>query len=449
MISWILKLDRSSETETTEVTRMMRWRRWVSAMLVASAFLCMTAQSAFAQEPVVIRMMAFDRAEERAWQEAVVEEFHKEQDRIRIELISGAGEAAVHKAIALVAAGIPPHIAYGDPEHSASWGRQGIALDLEPLFQRDYENSPFKDFYPGALALHSMPGKRYGIPVDLQVQAFFYAEVPFDEAGLAYPDETWTWDRVAEVAPHLTLDRDGDGTIERWAMRDPQYISWWSLLWHFGGRFVDHPSEPTRFTGDTAEMRNGMEWIHRMIHEIRGMPLFDALSGQTAQNLVMDQNIAMAVGNSLYLQQTLQYTSEVPWNIVPLPSGPYGNTSYSNAIGWSIFQAAGDIEEAWEVVKYFSSEKAMRMSVEMRGTLVPHLGVVRDYWLNQYENPSGRSYLIDAIATAEPLPVIYGNAWGSIYRNTRNYWNGRITLNQAIENMRVDITNWLAEIRTE
>src|SRR5690606_9282978 len=74
------------------------------------------------------------------------------------------------------------------------------------------------------------------------------------------------------------------------------------------------------------------EWIHRMIHEIRGMPLFDALSGQTAQNLVMDQNIAMAVGNSLYLQQTLQYTSEVPWNIVPLPSGPYGNTSYSNAI---------------------------------------------------------------------------------------------------------------------
>lgn len=357
---------------------MMRWRRWVSAMLVASAFLCMTAQSAFAQEPVVIRMMAFDRAEERAWQEAVVEEFHKEQDRIRIELISGAGEAAVHKAIALVAAGIPPHIAYGDPEHSASWGRQGIALDLEPLFQRDYENSPFKDFYPGALALHSMPGKRYGIPVDLQVQAFFYAEVPFDEAGLAYPDETWTWDRVAEVAPHLTLDRDGDGTIERWAMRDPQYISWWSLLWHFGGRFVDHPSEPTRFTGDTAEMRNGMEWIHRMIHEIRGMPLFDALSGQTAR-----------------------------------------------------------------------SEKAMRMSVEMRGTLVPHLGVVRDYWLNQYENPSGRSYLIDAIATADPLPVIYGNAWGSIYRNTRNYWNGRITLNQAIENMRVDITNWLAEIRTE
>ena len=261
----------------------------------------------------------------------MVEEFHKEQDRIRIELISGR-KAAVQ--IALVAAGIPPHIAYGDPEHSASWGRQGIALDLEPLFQRDYENSPFKDFYPGALALHSMPGKRYGIPVDLQVQAFFYAEVPFDEAGLAYPDETWTWDRVAEVAPHLTLDRDGDGTIERWAMRDPQYISWWSLLWHFGGRFVDHPSEPTRFTGDTAEMRNGMEWIHRMIHEIRGMPLFDALSGQTAQ-LNMDQNIAMAV--QLALSAT-KLTIHVGSAVECSAADRTATRSYSNAIGWSIFR---------------------------------------------------------------------------------------------------------------
>ena len=42
-------------------------------------------------------------------------------------------------------------------------------------------------------------------------------------------------------------------------------------------------------------------------------------------------------------------------------------------------------------------------------------------------------------ATAEPLLVIYGNAWGSIA--IPQLLNGRITLNQAIENMRVDITN--------
>lgn len=417
----------------------------IRLLLVMGIVLAFAGQLVLA-EPVVIQMMAFDRVEEREWQEAVIAEFHKDQDAIRVELISGAGQAAVHKAIALLAAGIPPHIAYGDPEHSASWGRQGIALDLEPLFDRDYESSPFKDFYPGALQLHSMPGKRYGIPVDLQVQGFFYAEVPFDEAGLAYPDLTWTWDRVAEVSPLLTLDRNGDGTTDRWAIRDPQYISWWSMLWHFGGRFVDHPSEPTRFTGDTTEMRAGLEYIHSLIHDKKAMPLFDSLTGQTAQNLVMDQNIAMAVGSSLYLQQTLQFTSEVPWNIVPLPSGPHGNTAYSNAIGWSIFQSAGDTEEAWEVIKYFSSEKAMRMSVEMRGTLVPHLEVTREHWMNQYQDPSGRLHLIEAINTAQPLPVVYGNAWGSIYRNTRNYWNGRINLNQAIENMRIDVTSWLAEL---
>lgn len=414
--------------------------------LITSFVLLMIAFPVLGQEPVTIRMMEFARQEELEWQRAVVEAFHQDQDRIRIELIGSAGEAPVHKAVALWAAGIPPHIAYGDPQHTISWGRQGIALDLTPFFERDYETSPFVDFHPVMLDLHSIPGKRYGIPLDLQVQAFFYAEKPFAEAGLAYPDETWTWDTVAKMAQRLTEDKDGDGSPERWGMRDPQYLDWWSLLWHFGGEFVNDPKVPTAFVGDSQEAADAMNWVYRMIHEVKAMPRPESLAGDTAENLVMQESVAMAIGNSLYVQQARKYVSDVPWDVVALPSGPAGNASVANAIGWSIFAAAGDHDAAWEVLKYFSSEKAMRMSVEMRGTLVPHLPVAREVWMNEGDVPANRHVFIEAMLTARPLPVLYGNAWNSTYYNPRYYWNGLISWTQAVENMRVDVENWIKQL---
>lgn len=417
-------------------------KRVVNSLVVGLLLVLMGAMPVLAAEPVVIKMMQFNRAEEAEWQQAVIAEFHKDQSRIRVELIHPGAEA-VSKAVSMLAAGIPPHIAYGDPEHTIFWGRQGVAMDLGPLLERDFNDSPFVEYPPTILGLHAAEGHQYGVPLDLQVQAFFYSEVPFDEAGIAYPDASWTWDTVEKNAPRLTLDRDGDGTPDRWGMRDPGYLDWWSLLWHFGGEFVDHPTRPTAFTGFAPETQAALEWIHRMVYELKAMPVPDSLQGNVAENLVLAENIAMSIGNSIRLQQAIRYGTDVPWDVAPLPSGPTGNTSVVNAIGWAIFDAAGDHEEAWEVLKYFSGEKAMRMSVEMRGTLVPHMQVAREVWLTELDVPANRHVFIEAINNSRALPVLTDRAWTATYRYPRHYWYGWLTLNQALETIRVDVETWI------
>ncbi|HET7559178.1 MAG TPA: sugar ABC transporter substrate-binding protein [Limnochordia bacterium] len=424
----------------------MKRRDFAGAAVLLGSLLGVGVAQAAADEPVVVRMIQFDRQGEADWQKAVIAQFEKEQSHIKVELISAGDSTERDKALAMLAAGDPPEITSGDPYTTISWGLKGYALDLEPFFQKDGGQDPFKDFYPAVLDMHVVDGHRYAIPEDLQVQGFLYVKKPFDDAGLAYPDDSWTWSKVEQVSPKLTVDANGDGLPERWAMRDPQYLHWWPILWSFGGHFVDDLKTPARFTGDTAGMREGLSWFNRMITN-HLMPPYGSSKGSTGQNLVVGQTVAMAIGNSLYEQEMIPYADKVPWDVSRLPKGPTGtNVAFDNAIGWMIVKGSKHPKEAWEVIKYFSSRTAMQLAVQMRGTLVPYLPVTRDDWMNRYPVPEHRQAFIDAIPTAQPLPIVYDDGLKSIRDNTKNYWNGKISLPQALENMNTQVTAWIKSV---
>jgi len=47
-------------------------------------------------------------------------------------------------------------------------------------------------------------GKTYGLPQDINMFGLFYNKDIFDNAGIAYPDASWTWDDLERVAKRLT-----------------------------------------------------------------------------------------------------------------------------------------------------------------------------------------------------------------------------------------------------
>src|SRR5690606_27810323 len=128
-----------------------------------------------------------------------------------------------------------------------------------------------------------------------------------------------------------------------------------------------------------------------------------------------------------------------------LPSGPAGNTAFVNAIGWMILAGAGNHQEAWEVIKFFSGKDAMDLAVEMQGILVPYLPSTQ-LWMERFDKPSNRQVFVDAIPAGRPLPILYDQGEQSIRANTRAYWDGKISLEQAIENMRTEVTAWIQQI---
>ena len=63
----------------------------------------------------------------------------------------------------------------------------------------------------------------------------------FDAAGIAYPDDTWTWDTLVDVGKKLTLDTNGDGQTDQWGFyteTTDMENYWSSLVWQNGGDIV-------------------------------------------------------------------------------------------------------------------------------------------------------------------------------------------------------------------
>ena len=89
--------------------------------------------------------------------------------------------------------------------HSNQFFKYVTADTLLPLdFEYDYTPYP-----AGVTALYTFDDVHYAVPKDYDTIALVYNKEIFDAAGIAYPDDTWTWDTLLETAKKLTDPEKG------------------------------------------------------------------------------------------------------------------------------------------------------------------------------------------------------------------------------------------------
>ena len=89
--------------------------------------------------------------------------------------------------------------------HSNQFFKYVTADTLLPLdFEYDYTPYP-----AGVTALYTYNDVHYAVPKDYDTIALVYNKEIFDNAGVAYPDDTWTWDTLLETAKKLTDTEKG------------------------------------------------------------------------------------------------------------------------------------------------------------------------------------------------------------------------------------------------
>ena len=93
-----------------------------------------------------------------------------------------------------------------------SWAQQLIRAGLFQQLDDYIAKQPdfnLPDFTPQSLVSYQHDGKTWGIPYDEGPGNLYYNKDLFDAAGVAYPDATWTLDRLKEVALKLTSGEGG------------------------------------------------------------------------------------------------------------------------------------------------------------------------------------------------------------------------------------------------
>ncbi len=179
--------------------------------LIALLLLALALPSLAQEDKTVVTwlLLTWNGAEE------VVAAFEEENPDIDIELEQVPFNALFEQIQVRLAAGsAQPDIISVDVPLVAGYGLRDWLLPLDEFFISGEQD----DWLEAALEAGSYNGQLLAAPVSTSTQLLLYNADIFEMAGIEPPGENdrWTYEYIAEIAPQLTMDTDGDGTTDIW-----------------------------------------------------------------------------------------------------------------------------------------------------------------------------------------------------------------------------------------
>jgi multiple sugar transport system substrate-binding protein len=336
-------------------------------------------------------------------QQAIVDAFHAANPKITVKVTVSDWEPYWDKLQTSIAGSDAPDVFAMDGPLFPDYQTRDVLLDLKPFIARDgYDLSQLAD---PAVADFTTPDGQFGLPRDLNVVALYYNKKMFDAASIPYPDDTWDWAKLRDVAKQLTV-RGANGKVSQWGFytESTDMENYWSeLVWQNGGDIVsaDHK---TSLVG-TDQAAAGIQFLQDLIWKDKVMPdasITDALGD------AFEQGQAAMESNGSWLVATHQ-SAGIDFGIAPLPKGPAGAATSINPTGAVVYKKTKNPDAAWAFVKYLASPAAQTMIMQLKASLPANKEVLTGPFATAF---SGSKVLADAIAYAHLKPSFKGyNEW--------------------------------------
>lgn len=177
--------------------------------------------------------------------QGLADEYTKKHPNVTIELSPGADttDDLLQKLQAGFASGEFPDISYTYGSWAGVLGSSGRTLDISQ--QVDAPGSGWTEFPEAARATATVDGEVIGFPAVVDNLGLVYNKQLFDEAGLDYPTDDWTWDDFRNAAKALTdPSRDQYGTAYPIDGGEDTVWRLWPQLWQNGGDILDSDGKP-------------------------------------------------------------------------------------------------------------------------------------------------------------------------------------------------------------
>lgn len=336
-------------------------------------------------------------------QQAIVDAFHVTNPKITVKVTVSDWEPYWDKLQTSIAGGDAPDVFAMDGPLFPDYQGRDVLLDLKPFIDREgYDLGQLAD---QAVADFTTPGGQFGLPRDLNVVALYYNKKMFDTAGIPYPDDTWDWAKLTDVAKKLTL-KGSDGKTRQWGFyteTTDMENDWSELVWQNGGDIISADHKTSLVGSDQAA--GGVQFLQDLIWKHKVMPdaaITDALGD------AFEQGQAAMEANGSWLVAT-HLAAGLDFGIAPLPTGPAGRATSINPTGAVVYKGTKNPDAAWAFVKYLASPAAQTKLMELKASLPANKAVLAGPFATSFD---GAKVLADAIAYAHLKPSFKGfNDW--------------------------------------
>lgn len=281
-----------------------------------------------------------------------------------------------------------PDVFWMHSNESQKYMEGEVLLDLTDKIAES-QDIDFNNYYEDITKFYQLDGKTYAIPKDYDTIGLWYNKTMFDEAGIAYPDETWTWDTLAEAAKKLTDKEKGQyGFVSPAANNQDGY---YNLIYDFGGEIINE--DKTKSGWDNPKTIEAMNWWYDNLVTI-AMPPQRVMAENTADVLFQSGKAAMIMQGSWMVNAFKQneYTAK-NCDVAVLPMTKDGvRKSIYNGLGWAAFAETKNPEGAWKLIEFFGKESSQKKQADLGVTMSAYKGT-SDSWIECAPEFNLQSYL--------------------------------------------------------
>jgi len=230
----------------------------------------------------------------------------------------------------MIAGNTAPDLMWLSQEYVANFADNGAILDITDQVGAlsDMPAAQLDDYYPGSIAVAKYNERLYGLPWIAQPVVLYYNPAMFEAAGVAPPDESWTWDTFKDAAKKLTI-KDASGNITQYGVTFNGWPPIHMFIWQAGGEVItpDLKSSPI----DSPEAIEGAQFYADVIYNPEYAVPEEVIKEQGFGEMAKAGKVAMFFGGA---GDDLDYAYQKDPNnakmmMALVPKGPKDRTTFA------------------------------------------------------------------------------------------------------------------------
>ncbi len=258
----------------------------------------------------------------------------------------------------------------------------GKLLDLTDYIANS-DQIDINNYYEGVTELYTQDGKHYAVPKDHDTIALLYNKAIFDQYGVDYPTDDWTWDDFYEAGKKIT--EASGGSVYGAAMNTGNnQDSWYNIVYDYGGYII---SDDKKISGyDDPNTKKAMEYVGTLCSDV--FPPQSMMS-ETGTDVLFTSGVAAMICQGSWM--ILQFYNDenhdnYAWAMLPYcdvngngQADKEERCSIYNGLGWAASADTKYPDECWDLIQWFSTEENQKKQAELGVTMAGYKGVSEEF----------------------------------------------------------------------
>ena len=356
--------------------------RLLAHSILASALLLPTLLHA--ADKITLRYAVWDRNQLSSEQE-IAKRFEQANPDIKIEIELTPSAQYFVKLDSAAAGGVAPDIFWINMPYFVQYAKNGIMEPLAPYIKDS--GLKLDDVVASSVKAYQYDGQQMAIPRDVDSIAVWYNKKLFDQAGVSYPTNDWSWDDLKSKATALKNGLKGAAFPLVMDLSIDGQDSYMNLLFQNGNHIVPKDGQPTDIANDKSL------WVYQQLQSMMKdglMPSAQQMSEVKTENIFQSNRAAMVYAGS--------------WLAAPFANNPLINdhigvvmmpkierqSGVAHSLAFAMSAKSAHKQAAWKYIAFMSSEASQ---AELAKVVIPANKTAAKVWAQQIQKVDVSPYI--------------------------------------------------------